>query len=61
MKKFLAILCTLASVIGALWFCMKFVARLGICKKDRHMVHQWTEVSREEPVTENENELEKTK
>lgn len=61
MKKLLAILCTLASLAGALWFCMKFIARLSFCRKDHEVVYEWSELPQEEGSPEQEEELEKTK
>lgn len=60
MKKFLTILCALASVAGALWFCMKFIARLGFRKKDHDLVHEWTANDQEKIDTQQEEELEIT-
>ena len=59
MKKLVAVLCVLASVVGALWFCVKFAARLGIRSRNRHMVHEWPDIARAEKMDEKTDELEK--
>ena len=60
MKKCIAILCALASVAGALWFCMKFIARLSFRKKDHDLVHEWTATDQDKIGTQQEEELEIT-